>query len=104
MTDAQAKALCRILKGLETFSMSAGRYEIKQYEVEDYGQFLSVYAVVGSIGDEGTYASILCRYGVHLFVGKRGGVTYRVTNRYGKRVTRNLSQTSLFSVAIEQRA
>lgn len=102
MTDAQAIALCRILKGLETFSMSAGRYEIKQYEVEDCGFFLSVYAVVGMKGDEGTMA-IICRDRVHLFVGKRGGITYPVSGRGGKHVTRNLSHKTMLSVAIEQR-
>lgn len=102
MTESQAKALCKILRELGTFNIG-GNCEIKEYEVEDYKQFISVVAEVGMVGDEGTLASLLCRYRVHLFVGKRGGITYSATSRNGKRVTRQLSQTTMFSVALEQR-
>ena len=50
-------------------------YEIKQWEVEEYETFVSLVVEVGMIGDENTYASIYCRDRLHVFIGKRGGVT-----------------------------
>ena len=50
-------------------------YEIKQWVVEEYETFVSLVVEVGMIGDENTYASIYCRDRLHVFIGKKGGVT-----------------------------
>ena len=105
MTEKQARALYRILKGAETFDYSrgAGTYEIKEYKVEETEYFLSVVLEVGMIGDEGTMAQVFCRDRVHLFVGKRGGITYPVTNKRGQWVQRQLSKTTLYGAMYDQK-
>lgn len=83
MNKAQERAVERIRTGaFEAFdhSRGEGKYEIKKFEVNEHEYFVSVYAVVGMVGDEGTMAEIICRNKVHFFVGKRGGVTYPVWN------------------------
>ena len=50
-------------------------YEIKKWELEEYDTFISLVVEVGMIGDENTYASIYCRDRLHVFIGKKGGVT-----------------------------
>ena len=50
-------------------------YEIKQWEIEEYDNFISLVVEVGMIGDENTYASIYARDRLHVFIGKKGGVT-----------------------------
>ena len=104
MTDGQAKALCRVLKMAETFDFSHGKgeYEIKEYEVKDCEYFLSVVIETGMVGDEGTMASILCRNRVHLFIGKRGGITYPCYKN-GKHMTKQLSKTTIFGVYMDQK-
>lgn len=83
MNKAQERAVERIRTGaFEAFDHSRGKgtYEYKQFTVNENKHFVSVIAEVGMIGDEGTLASIVCRDRVHLFVGKRGGITYPVWN------------------------
>ena len=50
-------------------------YEIKQWVVEEYETFISLVVEVGMIGDENTYASIYGRDRLHVFIGKKGGIT-----------------------------
>lgn len=50
-------------------------YEIKQWEIEEYDTFVSLVVEVGMIGDENTLASIYGRDRLHVFIGKKGGVT-----------------------------
>lgn len=104
MTEQQAKALCRILHSADTFDYGHGKgtYEIKQYDVDDCKYFISVVLEVGMVGDEDTLASILCRSRVHLFIGKRGGITYPVCKK-GKTSTKHLSKTTLYGVMVDQK-
>ena len=99
VTNSQAQALVKILKKAESFSYSKGEYEIKEYKITDCETFLSVVLEVGMIGDEGTMAQIFCRDRVHLFIGKKGGITYPTSKR---RKTKRFDG-SLLGVAIEQR-
>ena len=105
MTEKQARALCRILKEAEVFDMSrgAGKYEIKEYTVEEMENFLSVVLEVGMIEDEGTLAQVFGRDRVHLFIGKRGGITYYVWTKSGKMVKRQLSNTTLYGAMYDQK-
>lgn len=56
------------------FTLESSRYEFKQFEVKDHGEFVSVYSVVGLKDDEGTMAACICRTYRQIFIGKRGGV------------------------------
>lgn len=74
--------------------------EFKKFEVTElnYGG-VSVIIETGTKGDEGTLAQVFCRYRVHVFVGKRGGLTYynaRGTSKSGK-------GKGLFSIYYEQK-
>lgn len=62
------------------------RYEVKRKEVDEVTEnIVSLFIQTGLKGDEGTMASILCRDTVHLFIGKKGGVSCYVTARSGPR-------------------
>lgn len=87
MTKSQERVIERIrTEVLKTFDFSNGKgeYEYKQFEVHDCKYFIAVVAEVGRINDEGTLASMLCRNRVHLFIGKRGAITYPVNTKDGK--------------------
>lgn len=102
MTNRQESAVERIKKLCvkELFRLHK-EAEFKKFEVSEYDSFVSVYAIVGGKGDEGTIAEALGRERVHLFVGKRGGITYPVyVMKKHKSVTRQLG--SFFSVYYEQ--
>lgn len=49
-------------------------YEIKQWEIEDCGKFVSLYVESGMKNDSGTAAAILCRKTRQIFIGIKGGV------------------------------
>lgn len=81
------------------YSRGAGRYELKKFTVNECEYFVSVIAVVGMVDDEGTMAEYLCRDKVHLFIGKRGGITYPMfknshyyTKRFKNFITTSLDQ------------
>lgn len=85
MTNSQIKTLVRVLHMAEVFSYAKGKYEIKRYEVNECEYFVSVVLEVGRINDEGTWGELIGRDRVHLFIGKRGGISYPV---YGRKVSR----------------
>ena len=100
MTKEQEKALnkIRILTGKLLYG---DEYEIKTFEVKEYADFISVYIVTGVKNDNGT-AAFICRDYAHVFIGKRGGVTYPVSGRKGQ-TTRRFKWASLLQVVIDQR-
>ncbi len=51
-------------------------HEYKRFEVEllEWGA-VSILTEIGSMTDEGTWASIFCRTRRHIFIGRRGGLT-----------------------------
>ena len=55
-------------------------YEIKDWNIEEFDTFISLIVEVGMIGDENTYASIYGRDRLHVFIGKKGGVTIPIYN------------------------
>ena len=69
ITPAQVRAItqCQLAKLWD-------RQEVKVFEVRQHGGFVSVYVEVGRIGDEGTLASVFCRYRGHFFIGRRGKI------------------------------
>lgn len=101
ITNSQVKTLVKILHKAEELSFQKGKYEIKRYEVDELEcGLVSVVLEVGMIKDEGTYAAILCRDYVHLFVGKRGGISYFDKNIKRRNLT---SGESLLSVSLKQK-
>ena len=71
------------------FSFGKDGYELKQFEIREYPTFVAVVAEVGMVNDEGTMAAVFCRNRVHVYVGKRGGLSYPATNkRTGKYIER----------------
>lgn len=78
MTNSQKLAIEKIRRLADKFYLEErDGYELKSWRVEDCGKFTSVILEYGLIGDEGTLA-ILARGHAHLFVGKKGGITYPV--------------------------
>lgn len=59
--------------------------EIKREQIHDIGYgTISVVITVGSIGDEGTMAEVVCRDTAQVFIGPKGGCFTMSTARSGK--------------------
>ena len=77
MTKAQEKMINNIKYWMEKdLFFDKEKYEIKQFDVSETEYFVSVVGEVGLKGDEGTLAQFFGREKFHLFVGKKGGITY----------------------------
>lgn len=102
MTKAQEIAIERIRKAAENMhgKKYADEYEFKKWEIIENEYFVSLVLEVGRKNDEGTMAAVLCRDHIHLFIGKRGGITYPVSKN-GKHYTKRFS--TLLTAAIDQR-
>ena len=99
MTKSQEKAIERIRKLVEA-DLHDWR-DIKRWEVKEYEFFVSVYVEYGCKGDEGTLAEVLCRNKAHLFVGKRGGITYPIYKNH-KQITRRFEGYSILQAVVDQ--
>lgn len=85
MTTAQERSIERIKKLAENLhGHCSASYEIKEFKVEENEYFVSVIVEIGMIGDEGTMGEYIGRDRAHLFIGKRGGISYPYTSRTGK--------------------
>lgn len=102
MTKAQEKAVERIKTMAKKDLFFGDNWEIKKFEVTELEYFVSVYVQTGIVGDEGTLASIVARDSCHLFIGKRGGITYPYTGRNGW-TRKSLQGHSLLKVVIDQK-
>lgn len=79
MTDKQERAIKMLERRAREelfFGSDKDRYEIKTLDVKENEYFVSVVIETGLKDDEGTMASIICRDRAHVFVGKRGGITW----------------------------
>lgn len=105
MTREQERTVELIRKEAQKQFFYGDKYEFKEFDVEENEYFVSVVAEVGLIGDEGTFAAVFCRDRVHLFVGKRGGVTYPVNSpKWRKKsLKRRYGSLNLYQVKIEQK-
>lgn len=76
LTAAQDKAVELLRKKLLTYygDEYAAKYEYKTFEVRNTSGFVTVYAIVGRIGDEGTYGAIIGRDTRHVMIGTSGGL------------------------------
>jgi hypothetical protein len=104
MTQAQERRVESIRKDLEyEFFKGHKNPEIKKFEVEEleWGS-VSLIAEVGGVGDEGTYAAIMCRERIHVFIGKNGAITYFPFSIKNGAKSRRLGRRSLYHVYYEQ--
>lgn len=104
MTQAQERRVESIRKDLEyTFFKGHKNPEIKKFEVEELDcGLVSLIAEVGGVGDEGTYAAIMCRERIHVFIGKNGAITYFPFSIKNGAKSRRLGRRSLYHVYYEQ--
>ena len=103
MTKSQIEAIERIKRlAMERYSNYAETHEIKELEVRDYDYFVSVVIETGLKDDEGTLAEFIARDRAHLFIGKRGGITYPVTVN-GKMIRRRFKGYSILQAVCDQR-
>lgn len=101
MTKAQEKKLNKVKSMMEEeFMYDKEKYEIKRFKVNDMEYFVSVVGEVGLKGDEGTLAQVFGRERFHLFIGKKGGITY-----YNKKgITKHLNKyEGLLTISIAQK-
>ena len=102
MTNAQTKAIERV-KAMTQSLLFTDNYEVKEFTIQECEFFVSVVIETGMKNDEGTYASIFARERVHIFIGKRGGITYPVHTNKGQVRRRLKSCESLLTVSLAQR-
>lgn len=108
MTAAQEKAINKFRE--DALHWYSAELEVKFEKIIENEFFVSYSIEVGQVGDEGTWAAIGGRDHAHIFVGKKGGITYPVSrqlkNSEWKHTTRWLSPRSLapfLRVCSEQR-
>ena len=102
MTKAQQRKVDLIRRQAEKeFSFT----ELKRLEVTENEYFVAVFAQIGLPNDEGTYASIFARDSVHVFIGKRGGMKYPVTQKLKNGKYRHFYRPykSFLATSIDQR-
>ena len=102
MTKSQERAIARIERLVQK-ELYNDEYEIKEWDVHENEYFVSLVVETGRKNDEGTLASIICRDRAHLFIGKRGGITYPVTTKKGKQVCRQFKGYSILQAVCDQR-
>lgn len=100
MTKSQEKAVQAVRQLVER--NLTDKQEIKIWEVTECEYFVSLVVEYGYIGDEGTLSAILCRDGAHLFIGKRGGITYPIFKN-GKQIRRPFKGYSILQAVCDQR-
>ena len=105
MTKSQEMVLERVKKAIPEKFLYNENYEIKEFNVEEYDHFISVYACTGLKEDEGTMAAVYCRETIHIFIGKRGGITYPMWNKKKKKqYTKTLKYSELlYTVFYDQK-
>ena len=105
MTKSQERTLERVKNAIPKNFFHTDNYEIKDFRVEEFEHFVSVYASIGLKDDEGTMAAIYCRETIHIFIGKRGGITYPMWNKKKKKqYTKTLKYPELlYTVFYEQK-
>lgn len=102
MTKAQEYAIDRIRRLVERHCKGVD-LEVKQFEIDDCDYFISVSVVYGLPNDDGTLAQLLCRDRAHLFVGKRGGITYPVFGKRGGYRRKTFHGYSILEAVVDQR-
>lgn len=85
MTPSQEKAIARIRKEAESeFDYT----EIKEFRISENENFVSLFVTIGMKGEENVLSRLYCRDSIHVFIGKRGGITYPTENKKGEWCTK----------------
>lgn len=111
MTRAQEQAVARVRKLVEReikgIYGDKDCYEIKCWEITEYDSFIALVVEYGMKGDEGTLAEVIGRNRAHLFIGKRGGITYPVSKKLKsgeyKHYTKHFKGYSILQAVCDQR-
>ena len=101
MTKAQEKAIKKIRTLVES-DLYSDSYEIKKWDIDENEYFVSLVIEFGLKNDEGTLAAVISRDRAHLFIGKRGGITYPVSKN-GKYYTKKFKGYSILQAVCDQR-
>ena len=100
MTKSQQIAIEKFKKNaLQACANMHKEMEIKAENIKEYRDFVAYELVIGGKNDEGTMAAIFAREQAHIFIGKRGGITYPTIREGVKR----LKGYSFLTVHIEQK-
>ena len=104
MTQAQERKVEMIKKEIEREFFPMHRDpEVKKFDVEELDcGLVSLIAEVGGVDDEGTYAAIMCRERIHVFISKNGAITYYPFSIKSGAKSRRLGRRSLYHVYYEQ--
>ena len=104
MTQAQERRVEMIRKDIEKEFFPMHRNpEVKEFRVEELEcGIVSLIAEVGGVNDSGTYASIYCRERIHVFIGRKGAISYYPYSIKNGCTARNLGRRSLYNVYYEQ--
>lgn len=101
MTNSQIKAIKSIERLVESYCKSMD-LEVKRFETRECEYFISVSIVMGRPNDEGTMAFMIRDY-AQLFIGKRGGITYPMTNKGGKYCRKKFKGYSILQAVCDQK-
>ena len=99
MTKSQERAVQAVRQLVER--ELTDKQEIKIWKVTECEYFVSLVVEYGYIGDEGTLSAIFCRSHAHLFIGKRGCITYPIYKN-GKQITRKFRGYSILQAVCDQ--
>lgn len=104
MTQAQERRVEMIRKEIEKEFFPMHRNpEVKQFQVEELEcGIVSLIAEVGSVNDSGTYAAILCRERIHVFIGRKGSISYYPYSIKNGCKAKHLGRRSIYHVYYEQ--
>ena len=104
MTQAQERKVEMIRKEIEREFFPMHRNpEVKKFQVEELDcGIVSLIAEVGSVNDSDTYAAILCRERIHVFIGRKGSISYYPYSIKNGAKSRRLGRRSLYNVYYEQ--
>ena len=97
MTKQQERRIAQIenyMLSLHCRRNGENDYEIKYRQADQLTEnIVSLVVEVGMKNDEGTYAALLCRDRIHVFIGKKGGVRCYVTARSGPQKGKQVEYT-----------
>lgn len=87
MTPSQYDSVRQVVRSGFEKTVGIGEYEIKTMTAkrEEHSGNIILTIEMGGKGDEGTMASIFCRYRMHVWIGRAGGLTVYVDGE--KKVT-----------------
>lgn len=82
MTKSQERAIESVKRLVEKHMNDCfNNGEIKEWKINENEYFVSLWIEIGDKDDEGTWGQIIGRDSAHLYIGKKGGITYPVSRK-----------------------